>query len=58
MRMRNWIVTEEESGDDFIGEYSCSSLSPFDCLAIVAQQALEKETALSSTLFLDIPMPE
>ncbi|KAJ8441369.1 hypothetical protein Cgig2_009077 [Carnegiea gigantea] len=55
MRMRNWIVSEEDFGDDVIYYYSCSCLSPLDCLAIVAQK---KETALSSTLFLHIPMVE
>ncbi|KAJ8434084.1 hypothetical protein Cgig2_030519 [Carnegiea gigantea] len=56
MRIRRMIVSKEDFGDDLINQ--SSSLSPLDCLAIVAQKALEKETALSSTLFLGIPMVE
>ncbi|KAJ8445881.1 hypothetical protein Cgig2_000193 [Carnegiea gigantea] len=56
MRIRRRIVSKEDFGDDLINHYS--SLSPLDWLGIVAQKALEKETALSSTSFLGIPMVE
>ncbi|KAJ8440969.1 hypothetical protein Cgig2_019998 [Carnegiea gigantea] len=56
MRIRRRTVSKEDFGDDLINQYA--SLSPLDCLAIVAQKALEKETALSSTSFLGIPMVE
>ncbi|KAJ8440967.1 hypothetical protein Cgig2_019996 [Carnegiea gigantea] len=56
MRIRRRTVSKEDFGDDLINQYS--SLSPLDCLAIVAQKALEKETAFSSTSFLGIPMVE
>jgi len=56
MRIRRRIVSREDFGDDLIDKYS--SLSPLDCLAIVAQKALDKETAGSSTSLLGIPMVE
>ena len=56
MRIRKRIVSKEDFGDDLMNQYS--ALSPLECLAIVAEKALEKETALSSTSFLGIPMAE
>ncbi|KAJ8440486.1 hypothetical protein Cgig2_013645 [Carnegiea gigantea] len=56
MGIRRRIVSKEDVGDDLINHYS--SLSPLDWFGIVAQKALEKETALSSTSFLGIPMVE
>ncbi|KAJ8440480.1 hypothetical protein Cgig2_013639 [Carnegiea gigantea] len=56
MRIRRRIATKEDFGDDLVNHYS--SLSPLDWSGIVAQKALEKETALSSTSFLEIPMVE
>ena len=59
MRIRKRIVSKEDFGDDLISKYCCSSFSPLDWLAIVAQKALEKEyTAFSSTSSLVIPMVE
>ncbi|KAJ8445299.1 hypothetical protein Cgig2_024505 [Carnegiea gigantea] len=58
MRIRKRILTKEDFGDDPISKYCCSSLSSLDVLVIVAQKALEKETALSSISFLRVKVVE